>query len=147
MSTDPSKIQVVVDWPKPITAKALRGFLGLTGYYRKYVLNYGGICRPLTELLKKDSFRWNEKADLVFETLKLAMINSHVLALLNYTKEFVAEKDVSQYEIGAVLMQGDRPIAYFSKVLALRHRGRSIYEKEYMAFLSAIDKWRHYLQY
>ncbi|WMV54372.1 hypothetical protein MTR67_047757, partial [Solanum verrucosum] len=147
VSTDPSKVRSMSEWPTPTTLRALRGFLGLTGYYRKYVHNYGIICRPLTDLLKKDAFRWNEEADQAFIALKHAMSNAPVLALPDYTKEFIVETDASLTGIGAVLMQGSRPIAYFSKVLAPRHRGKSIYEKEYTALLNAVDKWRHYLQY
>ncbi|KAH0748996.1 hypothetical protein KY290_028228 [Solanum tuberosum] len=84
------------------------------------------LRKPLNELLKKDSFRWNKESDLALETLKLAIINTHVLALPDYTKEFVVETDASQYGIGAVLMQGDRPIAYFSKYSSgvLRKKGK-----------------------
>lgn len=147
VSTDPSKIQSMSEWPTPTTLHALRGFLGLTGYYRKYVLNYGIICRPLTDLLKKHAFRWNEEADQAFIALKQAMSTTPVLGLPDYTKEFIVETDASLTGIGVVLMQSNRPIAYFSKVMAPKHRGKSIYEKEYMALLNAIDKWRHYLQY
>ena len=70
VTTGPHKIQAMVDWPRPKTLGALRGFLGLTGYYRKYVQNYGTISRPLTDLLKKEAFKWNSEAENAFESLK-----------------------------------------------------------------------------
>ncbi|KAL3324262.1 hypothetical protein AABB24_038445 [Solanum stoloniferum] len=146
VATNPQKIRVMVEWPRPKTLKALGGFLGLTGYYRKYVVNYGTISRPLTVLLKTDAFKWNPEAGLAFQALKTAMSTTPVLALPDYSQEFVVETDASHAGIGAVLMQKGRPIAYFSKVMAPKHRGKSIYEKEYMALLSVVDKWRHHLQ-
>ena len=75
------------------------------------------------------------------------MATTPILALPDYSKEFVVEIDASHCGIGAILMQDGRPIAYLSKVLAQQHRGKSIYEKEYMALLNAVDRWRHYLQF
>ena len=75
------------------------------------------------------------------------MATTPVLALPDYSKEFVVEIDASHCGIGAILMQDGRPIAYLSKVPAQQHRGKSIYEKEYMALLNAVDRWRHYLQF
>lgn len=99
------------------------------------------------DLLKKDAFRWTIEADQAFEALKVAMSCTPGLALLDYTQVFIVETDASQSGIGAVLMQHGRPLAYLSKVIAPKHRGRSIYEKEYMALLNVVDKWRHYLQF
>nr|XP_009775498.1 PREDICTED: uncharacterized protein LOC104225416 [Nicotiana sylvestris] len=130
----------MVNWPRPTTVKALRGLLGLTGYYRKHVANYGAICRPLIDLLKKDSFRWSPEAEATFEALKRAMSATPALALPDYTKEFVIETDACHLGIEVVLMQQ-------AKVLELSHREKSMYEKEYMALHNAIDKWRHYLQF
>ncbi|XP_019246493.1 PREDICTED: uncharacterized protein LOC109226149 [Nicotiana attenuata] len=146
VATDPSKIEAMINWPIPKSVKALRGFLGLTGYYRRFVKSYGVISRPLTNLLKKNSFQWSTEAEEAFQQLKQAMSTVPVLALADFNKPFIIETDACATGMGAVLMQGGRPIAYFSKALALKHRGLSTYEKEYLAVLSSIEKWRHYLQ-
>ncbi|XP_019103692.1 uncharacterized mitochondrial protein AtMg00860-like [Beta vulgaris subsp. vulgaris] len=116
--TKDDKMHAVLSWPQPRTLKQLRGFLGLTGYYRRFVRDYGKICRPLTNLLKKDAFSWREEATIVFETLKQAMSSPPVLALPNFHQPFVIETDTSGTGIGDVLMRGGHPIAFISKALS-----------------------------
>jgi RNase H-like domain found in reverse transcriptase len=117
----------------------------LTGYYRKFIKGYRTISRPLTNLLRKNSFKWDEESQSAFEKLKLAMSTTPVLALPNFSKPFVLETDASDKGIGAVLMQDRKPIAYLSKSLGIKNQLLSTYEKEFMALLIAVQKWRHYL--
>ena len=104
--TDPKKVLAMQQWPTPTCVKALRRFLGLTGYYRKFIKNYGPIAAPLTNLIKKDSFKWNVGADFSFQHLKAFIMNPLVLALPDFSKPFVIECDASGVGIDAVLMQG-----------------------------------------
>ncbi|GJT98869.1 transposon ty3-I gag-pol polyprotein [Tanacetum coccineum] len=145
VSTDPSKVQAMQDWPVPVNIKKLRGFLGLTRYYRRFIKNYAAISRPLTDLLKKNSFEWSNTAQQAFEELKIAMMNALVLALPNFQEEFIVETDASEEGIGAVLQQQGHPIAFLSRTLAPRHKGLSTYEKEFWAVVYALEKWRGYL--
>ncbi|KAJ4817704.1 polyprotein [Rhynchospora pubera] len=145
VSTDPTKIEEMQSWPIPQNVKGLRGFLGLTGYYRKFIKHYGIISKPLTDLLKKDSFCWNQEALTAFNNLKQDMTQAPVLALPDFSLPFTIETDACNVGIGAVLMQNKRPIAYLSKKLGVRSQGLSTYEKEFLALLTAISKWRHYI--
>ena len=119
--------------------------MGLIGYYCKFVKNYGKIATPLTTLLKKNSFTWNPVVAQDFQTLKMAMCTTPVLALPDFTKTFVLECDASGKGIGVVLMQEGRPLAFTSKQLSERNLGKSIYEKEMLVILHVVDLWRPYL--
>jgi hypothetical protein len=142
---DPQKIEAMQEWPHPKTLKILRGFLGLIGYYRKFVKNYGKIATPLTALLKNNSFTWTPSAAQAFQTLKMAMCTTPVLALPDFTKTFVLECDASRKGIGVVLMQEVWLLAFTSKQLSERNMGKSIYEKEMLAILHSVDLWCPYL--
>ena len=146
VATAEDKIKVVLAWPVPQSVTDVRAFLGLTGYYRRFVKGYGSLAKPLTQLLQKRQFQWTPDAQIAFDKLKQAMVTTPVLALPDFKESFVVETDASDIGIGAVLMQKDRPIAYLSKALGESHRTKSIYEKDFLALIMAVEKWRQYLQ-
>lgn len=145
VKADPAKVDAMSSWPQPTTLKQLRGFLGLTRYYRRFVLYYATIAAPLTELLKRDNFKWTDEAMRAFERLKRAMTETLVLRLPDFSKTFVVETDASNVSIGAVLMQDGHPLAFFSKKLGPRLIGASAYLRELKAVVEAVAKWRQYL--
>lgn len=145
VAVDPSKIECIRQWPLPKTIKQLRGFLGLAGYYRKYVKGFGVIAKPLTDMLRKDGFQWSEQAVKAFESLKAALTSTPVLAMPDFSKEFVIECDASDAGIGAVLSQEGHPIAFMSKALAQKHLAMCVYDKEMLAVVAAVEHWRPYL--
>ena len=141
VSTDPSKIAAVQQWITPTNVKQLRGFLGLSGYYRKFIQGYGVLSRPLSDLLKKNvPFIWTPTHQAAFDSLKQALISAPVLQMPDFSRAFTIEIDASDVGIGAVLTQQGHPIAYLSKALGPRARAMSTYEKECMAILLAVDK-------
>jgi hypothetical protein len=142
---DPSKLEAMLQWPLPSNLKALRGFLGLTGYYRKFIRNYGTIAAPLTALLRKNAFQWTPTATDAFLRLKAAVTSPPVLRLPDFTKSFTVECDSCGTGLGAILMQDGRPITFFSQALKGRALFLSTYEKELLSLVSAVQKWRPYL--
>lgn len=145
VSMDKDKVKVVLEWSTPQNIKQLRGFLGLTGYYRRFIKSYANLAAPLTDLLKKDSYVWDRQADTAFQKLKLAITFALVLALPDFQKPFVLETDASGNGVGAVLHQDGHPIAFFSKKLVPRNQKKSAYFREMLAISEAIAKFRHYL--
>ncbi|XP_026435822.1 uncharacterized protein LOC113333611 [Papaver somniferum] len=135
---DPTKIAAMHSWPLPTSIKELRGFLSLTGYYRKFVKNYGEICKPLTDLLRKNSFNWNAAATSAFEQLNLSMSTTPVLALPDFSKQFTVESDASETYLGVVLTQEGKQISFFISPLGPRVRALSTYEKEFLAIVKDI---------
>ncbi|KAL6342714.1 hypothetical protein AAG906_013120 [Vitis piasezkii] len=145
VKVDEKKIEAMVAWPRPSNITELRGFLGLTGYYRKFVQGYGLIARPLTNLLKKGKFQWNDEAEAAFLALKQAMTSTPTLAMPNFTEPFTIETDASGNGIGVVLTQQNKPIAYMSRALGITKQTWSIYAKEMLVIVEAIRLWRPYL--
>jgi hypothetical protein len=132
-------------WPTPTNTTELRGLLGLTGYYRKFVKGYGILAKPLTLLLQKQGFLWAAEAQSAFQQLKEAMSHTPVLAIPDFDKPFCVEMDACATGIGAVLLQEGHPIAYYSKALSVNNRKLSICEKEFLAIMMAVNRWRCYL--
>lgn len=145
VAADPAKLAAMENWPPPKNVKELRGFLGLTRYYCRFVAHYGTMAFPLTQLLNKDGFEWTPTTAQAFLKLKQAMLAVPVLGLPFFSIPFVIESDASGVGVGAVLMQNQRPLAFFSQALPPLHRHKTVYERELMAIVFAVQKWRPYL--
>ena len=107
----------ITEWLSPKSITSLRGFFGLTGYYRRFVHNYAQIVALLISLSKRDAFRWDKDAETCFEQLKVVMTSTLVFAALDFTKTFILECDTSGTGLGVFLMQDKHPIAFESRKL------------------------------
>ncbi|GJS49281.1 ty3-gypsy retrotransposon protein [Tanacetum coccineum] len=142
---DPKKVAAIVNWPVPKTQRQVRGFLGLAGYYRRFIKDYASIAGPLSNLLQKDAFKWGAVEVATFEALKHHLSHAPILGLPNFDETFIVETDASATGIGAVLLQKEQPLSFFSRKLGPRMRIAATYEKELFAIVEAIYKWRQYL--
>jgi hypothetical protein len=150
-------------WTTPTTQKDVEQFLGLAGYYRRFIADFSKIASPLSELcgtLKKSKagaerrpptkrFTWGRAQQQAFEQLKAAVSSAPCLAIPDPQREFIVHTDASSYATGAVLMQqfseGLRPIAFLSKKMSAAERNYPVHEQELLAILNALKAWRHYL--
>lgn len=148
VATDPAKIKAVQEWSVLKTLKQLRGFLELAGYYRKFIQHYGVLAKTLIHLLKKDvAFKWSGIEQQAFDLIKQRLVQAPILSMLDFSKEFIVETDASGEGIETVLMQGGHPLAFMCKALSPRSQAMSTYQKEYMAVLLDVEKWKQYLQH
>nr|GEV26755.1 peroxidase 64 [Tanacetum cinerariifolium] len=145
VAVENSKVQAVLSWPTPTSAKGVRGFLGLAGYYRKFIKDFGSIAAPLHRLVGKAPFSWDSVAETSFQALKQALTTTPTLGLPNWSLPFTIECDASGVGIGAVLTQNGHPLAYYSAPLKGTMLMWSTYEKEMLALVKLVRKWRHYL--
>lgn len=144
------KIEKIINIKEPKTVKQIQSFLGLTGYYRKYIQNYGQIAKPLTKLLKKDTkFNFDSNCKTAFEILKQSITSAPILKYPNDDKKFAITTDASKEALGGVLTQEydghDMPIAYYSYTLNKAERNYSTIELECLAIIKTIKKFHHFL--
>jgi hypothetical protein len=126
---------------------ALRSFLGLASYYRKFIKNIAKIATPLTNLLKKSfrTYEWDEACNEAFKTLKGILVKAHLLKLLDFDKDFEIHSDASDFVIGRILMQNRMPVAFESKKLSKTERRWPTHEKEMWDVIHCLKTWGHYI--
>ncbi|WVZ69549.1 hypothetical protein U9M48_018320 [Paspalum notatum var. saurae] len=143
---DPSKISSVMDWKVPEVVKEVRGFLGLAGYYRRFIESFSRIAKPMTSLLEKGvPFNWTKERQAAFDELKKRLTTAPVLTLPDLTKSFTVYCDASKEGLGCVLMQEGKVIAYASRQLRKHEVNYPTHDLELAAVVHALKIWRHYL--
>jgi hypothetical protein len=143
---DPSKVQEVMEWRPPKSVHQIRSFLGLAGYYRRFVPDLSRISKSMTELLKKGvKFVWDGKCDNAFQTLKQYLTSAPVLVQPDNSKPYEVYCHASGTGLGCVLMQENRVIAYASRALRPHEKNYPTHDLELAVVIHALEIWRHYL--
>ncbi|KAI3829670.1 hypothetical protein L1987_03798 [Smallanthus sonchifolius] len=143
---DPAKIETVKNWNTPKTPTGVRSFLGLAGYYRRFISNFSKIAVPLTALTHKGkTYEWGPKQEEAFQTLKQKLCNAPILTLPDGNDDLVVYCDASNQGLGCVLMQRGKVIAYASRQLKIHENNYTTHDLELGAVVFALKIWRHYL--
>ncbi|GKC18101.1 putative reverse transcriptase domain-containing protein [Tanacetum coccineum] len=128
---DPAKIKFIKDWPSPTTPMEIRQFLGLAGYYRRFIEGFLKVAKPMTKLSqKKVAFEWGDKQEAAFQTLKDKLCSAPILALPQGAENFIVYCDASHKGLGAILMQNDKVIAYALRQLKIHEKNYTCWELE-----------------
>ncbi|GJU27095.1 putative reverse transcriptase domain-containing protein [Tanacetum coccineum] len=143
---DPAKIESIKDWTSPKSPTEIRQFLGLAGYYRRFIEGFSKIAKPMTKLTqKKVKFVWGDKQEAAFQLLKQKLCSAPILALPEGSEDFIAYCDASKKGLGAVLMQREKVISYASRQLKIHEKNYTTHDLELGAVVFALKIWRHYL--
>ncbi|GKB55271.1 putative reverse transcriptase domain-containing protein, partial [Tanacetum coccineum] len=143
---DPAKIESIKDWASPKTPTEIRQFLGLAGYYRRFIKGFSKFAKPKTKLTqKKVKFIWGDKQEVAFQLLKQKLCSAPILALPKGSEDFIAYCDALIKGLGDVLMQKEKVIAYASRQLNIHKKNYTTLDLELGAVVFALKIWRHYL--
>ncbi|GJS58442.1 putative reverse transcriptase domain-containing protein [Tanacetum coccineum] len=143
---DPAKIEAIKDWTSPKSPTEIRQFLGLAGYYRRFIEGFSKIAKPMTKLTqKKVKFEWGDKQEAAFQLLKQKLCSAPILALPEGSEDFIAYCDASKKGLGAVLIQREKVISYASRQLEIHEKNYTTHDLELGAVVFALKIWRHYL--
>eukprot|EP00253_Pinus_taeda_P026738 PITA_26738 len=146
IAVDPEKIKAIMEWPVPKDVADVRSFMGLAGYYRRFVEGFSKVAFPITSLQKKGKlFHWTLNCQKSFEQLKHLLTTAPILSIADPNKDYVVCTDASKEGLGGVLMQEGRVIAYESRKLKEHEQKYSAYDLELAAVIHALKMWRHYL--
>ncbi|GJZ83480.1 putative nucleotidyltransferase, ribonuclease H [Tanacetum coccineum] len=146
ITMDPAKVEAITKWPRPTIVTKVRSFLGLAGYYRRFVEGFLLVALPLMKLMRKgEKFVWNEEREKSFEELKRRLVSSPVLTLPSGTGGYQIYSDASKKGLGCVLMQHGKVIAYASRQLKPYEENYPTHDLELAAVVFALKIWRHYL--
>ena len=146
IAVDPSKVEAVLQWERPKTATEIRSFVGLAGYYRRFIEGFSKIAGPLTQLTRKNqTFIWNDACEESFQELKRRLTTSPVLILPDPNEPFEVYCDASHQGLGCVLMQNRKVVAYASRQLKVHERNYPTHDLELAAVVFALKIWRHFL--
>nr|CAE02906.1 OSJNBb0045P24.14 [Oryza sativa Japonica Group] len=146
VAVDPSNVESVLSWKQPKTVSEIRSFLGLAGYYRRFIENFSKIARPMTRLLQKEvKYKWTEGCEQSFQELKKRLVTAPVLVLPDSRKGFQVYCDASRHGLGCVLMQEGKVVAYASRQLRPHENNYPTHDLELAAVVHALKIWRHYL--
>lgn len=149
---DPDKIAPISDYPVPKTVKDIRRLMGLAGWYRRFIPNFASVTAPISNMLKKGrtKIEWTAEAQQALEYIKVALTSSPVLANPDYSVPFIIQADASDVGMGAILVQGEgddeKVIAYWSQKLTAAQQKYQTTERECLAVISAIEKFRPYVE-
>jgi hypothetical protein len=143
---DPSKVKDVLSWSTPQNVSDIRSFLGLAGYYRRFIEGFSKISKPIMELLVKgNTFEWTPRRETSFQELKKRLTTASVLTMPDMEKPFSIYCDASGQGLGCVLMQDDRVVAYASRQLRKHEEKYPTHDLELAAVVHALKIWRHYI--
>ncbi|KAI0991938.1 hypothetical protein K3495_g16249 [Podosphaera aphanis] len=149
---DPTKLQIIKDWPRPKNVKEIQRFIGFANFYRRFINKFSSLVSPLTNLMKKGSpFDWGPSQETAFATIKERFCEDIVLQHFDWEKPARLETDASDVGTGGVLLQPDnsgnwRPVAFFSKKMSPAKSNYKIYDKELLAIVQAFEEWRPELE-
>ncbi|GKB85704.1 putative reverse transcriptase domain-containing protein [Tanacetum coccineum] len=143
---DPAKIEAIKNWAAPTTPTEVRQFLGLAGYYRRFIKEFSLISKPLTKLTQKNKpYVWGDNEEEAFQTLKMKLCSAPILSLPEGSKDFIVYCDASLKGFGVVLMQREKVIAYASRQLRKNEENYTTHDLELGAVVFVLRLWRHYL--